>query len=89
MRDANIWCHTHRMYIIGFNSIRFPWFIPKDFPRDALKKQDREKFLQFIDEQNQKLKYSALEKLSFVLVKTLFPPLAKFFHLSLRKRKFN
>jgi hypothetical protein len=52
MRDGAIWCHSHRMYLIGFNSNRFPWFIPKDFPRDALKKQDREKLIQFIDEFN-------------------------------------
>jgi hypothetical protein len=41
------------MYIIGSNTIRYPWFIPKDFPRDALKKQDREKLIKFIDEHNQ------------------------------------
>jgi hypothetical protein len=36
LKDQNIWGHTHRMYLIGFNSIRYPWQIPKDFPRDAL-----------------------------------------------------
>lgn len=51
-KDENIWCHTHRMYLIGYNSISYPWFIPKDFPRDSLKKVDREKFLRFIDEYN-------------------------------------
>ena len=45
MNDDCVWSHTHRMYLIGQNNIRFPWFIPKDFPRDALKKQDREKLL--------------------------------------------
>lgn len=52
LKDANIWGHTHRMYLIGFNSIKYPWFIPKDFPRDALKKQDREKLVKFIDDFN-------------------------------------
>jgi len=88
MRDATIWCHTHRMYLIGFNSIRFPWFIPKDFPKDALKKQDREKFVKFIDEYNEKLKFSLLEKWSFVFVKTFYPPASKSYHLFLRKKKF-
>ena len=45
LKDSNIWSHTHRMYLIGYNSIKFPWFIAKDFPRDALKKVDRETFL--------------------------------------------
>lgn len=45
MNDDCVWSHTHRMYLIGQNNIKFPWFIPKDFPRDALKKQDREKLL--------------------------------------------
>ena len=31
MRDSDIWSHTHRMYLIGENSIHFPWFMPKDF----------------------------------------------------------
>ena len=52
LSDQTIWCHTHRMYLIGFNSIKYPWFIAKDFPRDALKKQDREKLLNFIDDYN-------------------------------------
>lgn len=38
MNDDCIWSHQHRMYLIGSNSIQFPFFIPKDFPRDALKK---------------------------------------------------
>ena len=52
MNDADVWSHAHRMYLIGSNSIKFPWFIPKDFPRDALKKDHREAFLKFIDEIN-------------------------------------
>jgi hypothetical protein len=40
------------MYLIGFNSVKYPWFIAKDFPRDALSKADREKFLRFIDDYN-------------------------------------
>jgi hypothetical protein len=55
LKDSNIWSHTHRMYLIGYNSIKFPWFIAKDFPRDALKKEDKERLLELIDEQNLKL----------------------------------
>mmetsp|Transcript_41110 Transcript_41110/g.62469 ORF Transcript_41110/g.62469 Transcript_41110/m.62469 type:complete len:409 (+) Transcript_41110:2758-3984(+) len=88
LRDSNVWSHTHRMYLIGFNSIRYPWFIPKDFPRDALKKQDRDKFLKFIDDINPKLKYSLLEKWAFVFFNVFYPPLSKTFHFYLRKKKF-
>jgi hypothetical protein len=76
------------MYLIGFNSIRYPWFLPKDFPRDALKKQDREKLLNFIDDYNTKLKFTFCEKWLFVIVKTFYAPLAKTVHYQMRKRKF-
>lgn len=88
LKDQTIWCHTHRMYFIGFNSIRFPWFIPKDFPRDALKKQDREKLVKFIDEYNQTLKFNLIEKYMFIAIKILYPPIAKMMHQNLRKKKF-
>jgi hypothetical protein len=88
LKDSNIWSHSHRMYLIGYNSIKFPWFIAKDFPRDALKKADRENFLKFIDEQNPKLKFSALEKWSFVFIKLFYAPAAKAYHLRLRRNKF-
>ena len=89
LRDANIWGHTHRMYLIGYNSAGFPWFIPKDFPRDALKKGDREKFLKFIDAFNPKLRWTWVERLGFAACKLIYPPLAKSAHTWVRKRKFN
>ena len=88
LKDSTIWCHTHRMYLIGFNSIRFPWFIPKDFPRDALKKHDREKLINFIDDYNNQLKFSWVERVTFVLTKILYAPIAKSIHFMVRKRKF-
>ena len=89
LTDQTIWCHTHRMYLIGFNSIKYPWFIPKDFPRDALKKSDREKLLNFIDDYNNKLKFTFCEKWIFVLSKILYAPIAKTIHQHFRKKKFN
>jgi len=88
LKDQAVWCHTHRMYFIGLNSMRHPWFLPKDFPRDALKKTDREKLVRFIDDYNDKLKFALWEKVTFCLVKVIYPPLGKSFHLQLRKRKF-
>lgn len=88
LNDQSIWCFTHRMYFIGFNTSRFPWFIPKDFPRDGLKKQDREKFIRFIDEINEKLKYTFMEKMMLFIGAILFPPLSKQFNFWMRKKKF-
>lgn len=49
MNDDCVWSHTHRMYLIGSNTIGYPFFIPKDFPKDALRRADRDKFIQFIN----------------------------------------
>lgn len=48
MTDSDIFSHTHRMYLIGENSISFPWFIPKDFPNKALNQTGMQKLLKFI-----------------------------------------
>jgi len=47
-KDCDIWTHTHRMYLIGENSISFPWYITKDFPNDALNEVNKDRFLYFI-----------------------------------------
>lgn len=48
MNDSDIWSHEYRMYLIGDNSISFPWYIPKDFPNKALDPTNREKLIKFI-----------------------------------------
>lgn len=88
LKDHNIWSHTHRMYLIGFNSLNYPWFIPKDFPRDALAKADREKLLNFIDKYNHHLQWSDTEKNLWLCFRFLFPPLEKTIHWLMRRRKF-
>lgn len=45
MQDSDIWSHTHRMYLLGENSISFPWFIPKDFPVRALSATHKDKLI--------------------------------------------
>jgi hypothetical protein len=37
------------MYLIGDNSIHYPWYIAKDFPKAALADQAKTKFLNFIE----------------------------------------
>ena len=49
MKDADIWSHTYRMYLIGDNSIHYPWYISTDFPANCLSESTKEKFLNFID----------------------------------------
>ena len=88
MNDSCIWSHTHRMYLIGSNSINFPWFIPKDFPRDALKKSDKEIFCKFIDDINLELKFTTCQKYFYTFLSIVFPPISSAYHFSVRKSKF-
>ena len=60
MQDSDIWSHAHRMYLIGENSINFPWYIPKDFPNRALDNENREKLLKFIKTRQLVLDWSDL-----------------------------
>jgi len=36
------------MYLIGENSISYPWYMTKDFPIDALQDVPKDRLLQFI-----------------------------------------
>jgi hypothetical protein len=49
LKDTDIWAHSYRMYLIGDNSIHYPWYIAKDFPKAALADQAKTKFLNFIE----------------------------------------
>jgi len=71
------------MYLIGSNNHgkSSAWFIPKDFPRDALKKQDREKLLKFIDDENPKLQFTLVERWSYYFLTVLYPPISALYHL--------
>jgi len=60
MRDADLWAHTHRMYLIGENSISFPWYIPKDFPNAALNEINKDRFLYFIKKEQWTLDWTTI-----------------------------
>ena len=62
MRDADLWAHTHRMYLIGENSISFPWYIPKDFPNSALNEINKDRLLYFIKKEQWTLDWTTLQK---------------------------
>lgn len=84
MNDQCIWCHSHRMYLLGNNSARNPWFIPKDFPREALDKTHRERFVNEIQNLNADLRWNICERIIFTSVAILYNPLAKFVHNKIR-----
>lgn len=60
MNDSDIWSHTHRMYLIGENSVCFPWYIPKDFPARALDPANKDKLLRFIRQKQSCLDWTDL-----------------------------
>ena len=88
MRDSDIWSHSHRMYLIGENSIYFPWYIPKDFPNKALEPEQKEKFLRFLKQKQVVLDWSVLEKQFYYILRVIFPPMADWIHKRARKNHF-
>ena len=60
MVEADSQHHCYRMYLIGENSISFPWWIPKDFPNKALEPEHREKFLTFLRGGQQQIDWNSV-----------------------------
>jgi len=89
MQDSEIWSHTHRMYLIGDNSIYFPWYIPKDFPNVALNAENKEKFLTFVRTRQVILDWSDLQKELYYVLRIVFPPMADFVHRRYRTAHFH
>lgn len=87
MVDSDIVSHTHRMYLIGENSIYFPWFIPKDFPCKALGPEMKESFFKLVQTQEY-VDWTLCQKLTYVLTRVLFPPLANQVHRAVRRQHF-
>jgi hypothetical protein len=80
MKDSELWSHYHRLYLIGDNSIYFPWYIAKDFPNKSLDAENREKLLNFIKTKQGVMDWSKCEKFNMTLIRFLFPPLAGWLH---------
>ena len=88
INEQCIWSHTHRMYLIGTNSISHPWIIPKDFPVDALSEVHKDRLTMFIDSYNTNLQWTFLETYSFWTISVLYYALSKPYHTYIRERKF-
>jgi len=89
MNDSDIWSHSHRMYLIGENSISFPWYIPKDFPSKALDPAHKERFLRYLKMKQLVLDWSETQKNSYLFFRIFYPPLASTIHKAMRTRHFN
>ena len=48
IRDCEIWGHTHRMYLLGTGSCKYPWQVPMDIPESSLHKVTMSRFLSFV-----------------------------------------
>ena len=89
MNDSDIWSHSHRMYLIGENSISFPWFMPKDFPSRALNPENQDKLIRFIKTRQDLPMWTGLEKDTYIFSRLLCPPFANIIHRCMRNRHFN
>ena len=60
MRDEDIWSHTHRMYLLGDNSIKFPWYLPKPtgYSEQVLDDEDMKKLKTIIKEKQNSFNWS-------------------------------
>lgn len=89
MHDSDIWSHSHRMYLIGENSINFPWYMPKDFPSRALSPENKDKLIRFIKSRQDILNWTSLQKDTYLVSRVLCPPLANLLHRCFRRKHFN
>ena len=77
MQDSDIWSHSHRMYLIGENSISFPWYVPRDFPARALSHENKDKLIRMIkNRQEECVNWTGLQKDSYLITRVLCPPIS-------------
>lgn len=84
LKDNEIWSHSERMYLIGNNTIRNPWIVPKDFSHSALDDPNKATFLKLVDQINRDLQWRWYEKLVYFVYKILFAPLGNQWHIAIR-----
>jgi len=76
------------MYLIGENSISFPWYIPKDFPLPALERTDKERLINFIKTKQNILDWTDVQRQTYLFCRAFFPPLAPYVHRCFRNSHF-
>ncbi len=88
LADREIWSHTHRMYLIGENSITYPWYITKDFPIKALEPDTRDELLKLIKHNQDTVGWNEIEKNIYAAFRIFYPPIAPLVHSCYRQRHF-
>ena len=88
MRDGDIQFHTHRSYLIGENSINYPWFLSKDFPIESLSEQSRDRYLKFVHQEQSVLDWSETQKYWYYGSRLFAPFLSGRTHRSIRRAHF-
>lgn len=88
MRDSDIWSHAFRMYLIGENSISYPWYMPKDFPTDALAEIPKDRFLYFIKKEQWTMDWTTCQRQVYYFFRVLMPYMADYIHRSMRRKHF-
>ena len=89
MNDSDIWSHSHRMYLIGENSINYPWYVPKDFPSRALNPENKDKLIRFVKSRQNCLDWTGLQKDTYILTRIMCPPISNLIHRCFRKKHFD
>jgi hypothetical protein len=88
MKDSDIWSHSYRMYLIGENSISYPWYMPKNFPSDALDNMPKDTLLQFIKKEQWTMDWSACQRQQYYLSRLVFPYASSIMHRVTRRKHF-
>lgn len=88
MQDSDIWAHAYRMYLIGDNSIHYPWYISKDFPSRSLAEGAKEKFLNFIDKEQWTIDWTGVQKSVYHLFRMFMPYVSEEVQRALRRKHF-
>jgi hypothetical protein len=88
MHDSDIWAHSYRMYLIGDNSIHYPWYISKDFPARSLAEGAKEKFLNFIDKEQWTIDWTGAQKFVYHCFRMFMPYVSEEIQRAFRRKHF-
>ncbi|CDW79197.1 UNKNOWN [Stylonychia lemnae] len=87
-QEKDLWYHSYRLYLLGFNTIKFPWILTKDMPQNIISEENFKKLENVIQNNHNLLAWSKLQSMAFVVLKVLYPPFATIFHQQIRKTKY-
>eukprot|EP00347_Sterkiella_histriomuscorum_P018113 403346737 len=88
MKEKDLWFHTHRLYLLGMNTIQFPWVLIKDGSQSILSQEDQQKLEMMILEHHDSLLWAKWQRVTFIVLKVLLPNIASQFHTLVRKRNY-